>query len=147
VSSSDCVKASYFSDKLCLASRRSSVNAESLDTYRNLVKNATEDLEAHLQSVDEKLETIFGHAATGSSSDAKELRLIQEEQKSTQQCLQICAQLSKHIDQIQLVSDRGDISAGRTEPGSVPGRLIINGLQECKDRVIKRVSLDPKISL
>ena len=116
-----------------MISRKSSVTAESLDTYRDLIKAATDDLEAHLQSIDEKLETIFGCTVTESGSDATELRLIKEERMSTQKCLQICAQLSHHINQIQLTPERSGSSSGRVDPDTMSERLTINGLQECKN--------------
>jgi hypothetical protein len=115
-----------------MISRKSSVTAEGLETYRNLIKTATDDLEAHLQSIDEKLETIFGHTVTGSGSDATELRLIKEERMSTQKCLQICAQLSDHIDQIQLPPNRSDGSPRHIGLDDVPVRLTTEGMRECK---------------
>ncbi len=51
---------------------------------------------------------------------------------STQKCLQICAQLSDHINQIQLTSESIGSSPERLDPDTVPERLTINGLQECK---------------
>jgi hypothetical protein len=81
-------------------SRKTSVTAESIRGYKHLIKTATDDLEAHLDRIDEKLETIFSRAAT--DSETAERRQMQEDRLSTQQCLQICAQLSEHISQIQL---------------------------------------------
>jgi Fungal N-terminal domain of STAND proteins len=123
-----------------MISRKSSVTAEGLDTYRNLIKTATDDLEAHLQSIDEKLETIFEHTVTGSDSDAAELQLIKEERMSTQKCLQICAQLSDHIDQIQLTSNRSDSSPGRIDLDDIPVRLTNEGLRECKNSLAVTVT-------
>ena len=73
---------------------------------------------------------------TDSGSDATELRLIKEERMSTQKCLQICAQLSDHIDQIQLTHKRGGSSPGPMDPDALPERLTIEGLQECKNSLI-----------
>lgn len=61
---------------------------------------------------------------TDSASDAAELRLIKEERLSAQKCLQICAQLSDHINQIQLTPEL---------PETLPERLTTAGLQECKN--------------
>jgi hypothetical protein len=116
-----------------MVSRKSTVTKESLDSYTDLVQTATEDLEAHLQSVDEKLEAILGQTATGSGSDAAEVRLIKEERLSTQKCLQICARLSEHITEIQLASTSSDGSSEYMEPASVPQKLTFEGLQECKN--------------
>ena len=85
-----------------LISRKFSVTAEGLESYRDLIKTATEDLEVHLQNIDEKLDPIFERTVTESDLDANVLRLIEEERLSTPNCLQMCAQLSDHISQIQL---------------------------------------------
>jgi hypothetical protein len=61
---------------------------------------------------------------TESASDAAELRLIKEERISAQKCLQICAQLSDHINQIQFTPEL---------PDTLPKRLTTEGLQECKN--------------
>jgi len=121
---------------LVLVSRKSSVTAEGLEAYRELIKTATDDLEDHLQSIDKKLEAIFGHTVTESGSDSTELRLIEEERLSTQKCLQICAQLSSHIDQIQLVPKRSGSSSRSMDPDALPERLTNEGLQECKNSLI-----------
>lgn len=115
-----------------MVSRKSSVTAESLEVYRDLLKTATDDLDAHLQSIDEKLETIFARTLPESASDAAELQLINEERLSAQQCLQICAQLSEHIDQIQLPPKRSGNSPGPKDSESLPERFTTEGLQECK---------------
>jgi len=116
--------------------RKSAVTAESLEKYRELIKTATDDLEAHLQSVDEKLEAISRHTAPESDSEATELRLIKEERMSTQKCLQICTQLSDHINQIQLASERSGSSPGSMDPDAISERLTAEGLQECKDSLL-----------
>jgi hypothetical protein len=116
-----------------LVSRKSSVTAENLESYKDLIKTATDDLQAHLESIDEKLEITFGQTATESDSDATELRLIKEERLSTQKCLQICDQLSDHINQIQLTPKRSASSPGPIDPDAIPERITNEGLQECKN--------------
>lgn len=112
--------------------RKTSVTLESLETYRGLIKDTTDDLEARLQSIDEKLESIFIHTRQGSPSDAADLRLLEEERRSTQKCLEICAQLSKNIDHLQLTARDNEHIAGSD---TLPERLTIDGLQECKHQL------------
>jgi len=131
--SHSCAHQSSSNPFLVLLSRKSSVTAENLETYRDLIKTATDDLESHLQSIDEKLETIFARTATGSASDATELRLIKEERISAEKCLQICAQLSDHINQIEVTSKHTGSSPGPMDPDTLPERLTTDGLQECKN--------------
>ena len=116
-----------------LISRKSSVTAESLESYKDLIKTATADLEAHLENIDEKLEIIFEQTVTESDSDAAERRLIKEEQLSTQKCLQICAKLSDHINQIQLTHKPDGSSPGIIDSDTFPARVAHVGLQECKN--------------
>lgn len=59
-----------------------------------------------------KLEELSEKGVTRSGPDAAELQSLTEERLSTEKCLQICAQLSSHIDQIQLMSDEAGSSLG-----------------------------------
>jgi hypothetical protein len=70
---------------------------------------------------------------TESTSDATELSLIKEERLSTQKCLQICDQLSDHINQIQLTPKRSASSPGPIDPDAIPEEVTNEGLQECKN--------------
>ena len=121
-------------------SRKSSITAESLETYKDLIETAKGDLEAHLENIDGKLERILGHTVAESDSDASELRLIKEERLSTEKCLQICAQLSDHIDQLQFASNRSDSSCGPSDPDALPERITNEGLQECKNSLALTVA-------
>ena len=118
-----------------MTSRKSSVTAESLESYKDLIKTATDDLRAHLESIDEKLEIIFTQTTTDNNPDATELKLIKEERLSTQNCLQICDQLSDHINQIQLTSKRGASSPGPVDSDGVSERVMNEGLQECRNNL------------
>ena len=123
----------FFSGDANSTSRQSSVTVESLRSYEELIETATDDLQARLESIDEKLEVILGQTVAESSPDPTELNLIKEERLSTQKCLQICAQLSEHISQIQLTAK---LSASALELGDldgVPERVTNEGLQECKN--------------
>jgi hypothetical protein len=111
-----------------------SVTAEDLRSYRQLVNTTTDDLKAHLQGIDEKVESIFSRTVTESESDAADLRLMKEERLSAQKCLQICAQLSDHISQIQLRPiERSRSPSGRSDTDSLPEIITNKGLQECKE--------------
>ncbi|KAH8799707.1 hypothetical protein F5884DRAFT_114522 [Xylogone sp. PMI_703] len=116
--------------------RKSAITPEGLEIYRGMLRDATDDLEAHLESIDEKLQTVLGRSVTNSDSDAAELRLIREERMSTQKCLQICSQLSEHIDQIQVTSPRSDDDPENKDSDTLPEKLTIAGLQECKNSLL-----------
>lgn len=116
-----------------MLSRQSSLTSESLEAYRDLIKTATDDLQAYLQSIDEKLESFIGSTETAGGSDTIELGRIKEERISTQRCLQICAHLSDHINHIQLTTNRNDSSPESMDTDNIPERLVAEGLQECKN--------------
>ncbi|KAK2040713.1 hypothetical protein LZ31DRAFT_473919 [Colletotrichum somersetense] len=118
--------------------RQSAITAESLEEYQTMIKTATDDLEARLESIDAKLATIFERTVTESDLDAKELQRIKEERSSTQKCLDICAQLADHINRIQPRP-----AAGPNVPGSFnadyPDRVTNEGLRACKERLSQTV--------
>ncbi|KEF54294.1 uncharacterized protein A1O9_09460 [Exophiala aquamarina CBS 119918] len=119
-----------------LVSRNSTATAESIKSYKTLVETATDDLQAHLESINEKLERVFGRRETDPSSGSTELSQMKEEISSTQRCLQICDRLSEHISQIQIPKRSGGDSPGVSNSGSIPERVINEGLQECRDSLL-----------
>ena len=78
------------------------------------------------------MEHLVVNDAAQPGPDAAELQSLREERLSTEKCLQICAQLSSHIDQIQLISDETDASHESTGTETSPETLTNEGLQECK---------------
>lgn len=104
-----------------------------LESHKSLIEVAKDDLEAHLESMDEKLERVLEQAALGSQSDISEMQEMKEERLSTERCLQICARLSEHIDQIQLTAERSDHTSGKPDVNAVPEMIVNVGLQQCKE--------------
>ena len=66
-----------------------------------MITNTTSDLEDHLETIDHELETVSIQGTGISNEDLTERQQIQEERDSTQKCLDICAEVSAHIDQLQ----------------------------------------------
>lgn len=83
--------------------------------------------------MDEKLERVLEQAAVGSERDISELQEMKEERLSTERCLQICARLSEHIEQIQLIPERGDHSTTTSDSTAVPEMIVNQGLHQCKE--------------
>jgi hypothetical protein len=73
--------------------------------------------------MDEKLQIIFERTVAETDDDATELRRIKEEYHSTERGLEICAQLSDQINQIQITAKRN---------GHPPES---ENLQECKHNI------------
>lgn len=113
-----------------LASRKSSVAAESLENYGYLIMTAKADLEAHLESIYKKLELIAGQTLPDSDSDALELQQIKEKWLSMIICFQVCVKFSECISQIQLTYKCSGSSTGL----DLDTEAITNdGLQDCKN--------------
>ncbi|TQB67497.1 hypothetical protein MPDQ_005479, partial [Monascus purpureus] len=117
--------------------RQSALTAESLEVHKDLIETAKSDLEAHLESIDGKIELLFAQTAANTDSDTSEMQLLKEERLSTEKCLQICAQLSDHINQIQLVTQRSSDSAEADTPDALSERLTNEGLEECKTSITR----------
>lgn len=83
--------------------------------------------------MDSKLELMLEGKGTASEADAKEVKLIQEERLSTEKCLQICAQLSNHIAQIQLASMHRSSGESPSRTSRPSEQITSEGLQGCKD--------------
>jgi len=71
-----------------------------------------------------------------SDADATELQTMKEERLSTEKCLQICAQLSEHINQLQITPKGGGGSSDSGDLESIPESITNEGLQECKKNLM-----------
>lgn len=114
-------------------SRTSSITAESIKAHEQLVKTAKDDLGAHLESLDEKMELILERTTKDPNSDGTELQRLKDERLSTEKCLEICTQLSQHIGEIAILKNRNGSSASEDDPTAFPERVVSEGLQECQD--------------
>jgi hypothetical protein len=98
---------------------------EHLEDYKVLIETATNDLEARLGTIDEKLEALI--ARTGAGAETIELKRIKDERSSTQKCLLICAQFSKLIDQLQPT-----LTQGTSREDAIPEKITSDGIRECR---------------
>ena len=87
--------------------------------------------------MDEKLELILGQNAGGSERDTSEVMRIKEERLSTQKCLQICAQLSEHISQVQITARQSASNGTTADSMPIPERITNEGLRECKESLAR----------
>jgi hypothetical protein len=117
-------------------SRQSTATTEILASHKLLIETAKDDLQARLESIDEKVQLQLNQTMTDSSSDSSELNLMKEERLSTEKCLQICASLSDHIDQLLLNPKRGSNLSGPLDSDDSPESITNGGLQECKESLL-----------
>ncbi|KAA8646025.1 uncharacterized protein ATNIH1004_007447 [Aspergillus tanneri] len=85
--------------------RQANVTANVLDEYRQMIAEATSDLQDHLQGINERVESLEQKGPV-QDSDA-DLSVIMEEKESTEQCLAICSQVSRFIEAAQKRLPRG----------------------------------------
>ncbi|KAF5542796.1 pathogenicity CRX2 [Fusarium mexicanum] len=116
--------------------RTSTITVEAIQSCRELIETTTIDLEAHLADVKEKLDALACRAIASPEPDEATIKYIENERISTEKGLQLCLQLSQHIDQIQLQYAVGE---GHTPsllgPHPTSKRLVSEGLGGCKDYV------------
>ncbi|KAL5001877.1 hypothetical protein BDV10DRAFT_158922 [Aspergillus recurvatus] len=113
--------------------RKSTVTAEHIKAHEDLIKTAKADLGAHLERLDEKMELILERTVAEPDKDASELQQLKDERLGTEKCLQICTQLSDHINEIRFLR-RDDSSSPQTlDSSNFHERLMNEGLDECKN--------------
>ncbi|KAH6661716.1 hypothetical protein B0J14DRAFT_526010, partial [Halenospora varia] len=78
--------------------RTSAVTTSALKEYKDLVTNATVDLEEHLREINDRLQSFAPQGPTLSIESTVKQQEIQEEKDSIKQCLAICAQASMQAD-------------------------------------------------
>lgn len=82
-----------------------------------------------------KLKAIIKRIVPDTDEDITELRRIKEKRLSTEKCLEICAQLSSYIEQIQSTLNQDARPLGSTELGALPERVVNEGVQGCKESI------------
>jgi hypothetical protein len=83
-------------------SRTSIPTKQILDEGKDMITNTTVDLEERLRKIDGKLQTLLPLRGTALSDEiAVERQQIQEERESTQQCLNICGEISTQVREIR----------------------------------------------
>ncbi|KAL3468786.1 hypothetical protein BJX99DRAFT_242696 [Aspergillus californicus] len=112
--------------------RQTKVTAEVVESFKELIQTAQDDLETILKSIDDRLNALSGYTVTNSNEDVLELQHIREEQLSAQNSLQVCAQISDYIEQPGLTFLPTDthLDSGY---GSLPDTLIATNAGEEDD--------------
>lgn len=110
------------------SSRQAAVTINVLNEYKQMIAEATSDLQDHLQEMEERVKTLQLPDGPVQNTDILELREIKEEKESTEQFLVICAQVSNYIEGIPPRLPRDSHADGRilleheTAAGSDPHR-------------------------
>lgn len=120
--------------------RTAAITVKVLKEYQEMITNTTSDLEDHFQKIDNKLQTLSIQGTGISNDDAIERQQMQEERDSTQKCLDICAEVSSHIDQLQ-PNAFINISAAYQVPVTTlsdltsPQQVVSDTFKACRDNL------------
>lgn len=80
------------------------ISPDVLENYKDLISDATSDLDTHLRDVQEKIARLQAGDVSAVDDIAVECHAMLEEKKSTQQGLDMCARLSTQIAQFESAS-------------------------------------------
>ncbi|KAM0544563.1 hypothetical protein ACHAPJ_011780 [Fusarium lateritium] len=103
----------------------SSASTEAIQACRDSIATSTMDLEAHLEDILQKLESLATPAIADPNPDAAMYRHMENERLNTEKALQLCSALSNQLEQIQ-----AEFHAIQ-DPESTSGMLFGEGLDGC----------------
>ncbi|RYC79881.1 hypothetical protein BFJ63_vAg17239 [Fusarium oxysporum f. sp. narcissi] len=116
--------------------RTSTITVEAVQSCRELIETTTIDLEAHLADVKQKLDALACRAVASPEPDKATVEYIENERLSTEKGLQLCLELSQHIDQIQLQYAKEEArTPGLLSPHPTSNMLVSEGLGGCKEYI------------
>ncbi|RMZ89048.1 hypothetical protein DV736_g3720, partial [Chaetothyriales sp. CBS 134916] len=102
-----------------------SVTPRVIEDYKDMIKDTAPELQDHLQSLDEKLEALASKRAENLPQGSIKWETLLEEEKSAQQGLQICAQLSSQIEQWEATSkEHPNFSQQPSTPKHIKSSLL-----------------------
>ena len=105
-----------------------------------MIQQTVLDLHESLGSIDEKLEALLAPGRQLSGEEDEERGQLAMEKESVQQCLQICAQISAHLDEVQpkvlgiasRMSQGPPHSADLAHVSFSAPQTTVNALNQCK---------------
>ncbi|KAM0235336.1 hypothetical protein ACHAP5_009731 [Fusarium lateritium] len=116
--------------------RTSTITVEAVQSCRDLIETTTIDLDAHLEDVKHKLDTLVSRAVASPEPDKSMVTYMENECLSTEKGLQLCLQLSQHIDQLQLqYASEESRTPDPFAPHPSSNRLVSEGLGGCKEYI------------
>ncbi|KAH7014455.1 uncharacterized protein B0I36DRAFT_49904 [Microdochium trichocladiopsis] len=139
--------------------RIAAVPPEVLEDYKDLISDTTSDLNNRMQDINQKIERLKNGDPAAINDIALEWQAMLEEKESTQQGLQMCAQLSNYILQFEITSKEHPQFSGRlsahkhmkTGLGEISNSIqsLVSRLQAHEATIRKQVdtmSLDESLS-
>lgn len=81
--------------------RTATVTADLLDQYKEMIQDTSADLEERLQEIDVKLNRLVSRTVEFSDNEEVEQQQMEAERESIQKCLDICMEVSEHLEEAQ----------------------------------------------
>ncbi|KAF4448935.1 hypothetical protein F53441_7704 [Fusarium austroafricanum] len=88
-----------------LAGTITAVTRNVIDEYKDMIDDTTADLQKHMQRLDERARSFATPQAESVESDSTDWLALFEEKESTRKGLQICTELSLHIEALESTSN------------------------------------------
>ncbi|KAI9709020.1 MAG: hypothetical protein M1828_002554 [Chrysothrix sp. TS-e1954] len=129
--------------------RTSTITVGVLHEYQKMISNTSSDLEEHLEDINQRLQALTEAKSNRSGEIAVEQQQIQHEIESTKQCLDICAQATQQMNQLQAATVESDRDIGFSThhimaPVSriyIPSKKVTNNtFRQCQDALAHTVS-------
>ncbi|KAJ6260665.1 hypothetical protein Dda_4892 [Drechslerella dactyloides] len=127
-----------------------SITTSLLSQYKLMIETTASDLEEQLDNIDKKLERLAAHVQPYPTSTTALDRQITDQDQETleadkrgiEQCIEICAQVSDHIDRVQTQT----AESSSTDPASsqttyLAQQLTTGVLTGCKSELVNTTSL------
>ncbi|KAL7922509.1 hypothetical protein ACQKWADRAFT_292648 [Trichoderma austrokoningii] len=108
---------------------------EALNQYNEMIREATADLQAHLQRIDDKLAAIAEQLRSQPDPNAElSVKRMEEERESAQQCIRICESARSHIQNLQDGMQPLDTEQNQDR------RQTAVALSEARDRMVRMIT-------
>ena len=76
------------------------VTRNAIEEYKDMIDDTTSDLQKHMQRLDERVQSLTAPDTDNVESDSADWLALFEEKESTRKGLQICVELSEHIESL-----------------------------------------------
>ncbi|KAM0321337.1 hypothetical protein ACHAQA_010166 [Verticillium albo-atrum] len=114
--------------------KSSKITRKALDEYKDMVRSTTEDLETHLEEINAKLRSLapWGQPLTLTPEDR---RWFERERRSTEQCLDICAQGLARLDELRLGTDYNTQAVALAQNYTLAEATTMFALTKCREEL------------
>lgn len=122
--------------------RSSTVTLQILNEYKAMIRNTKQDLEDHLSEINSRLQSLAPSIKGRPVLEPTDVERFKNERETTEQCLEICAGVLTHINELRLQpvpageSLKSDVPIGLSTRDLTLAHIItLSTLKDCTDRL------------